>query len=297
VSQVHPHHDGVKLAQLYQHSPVIKENKEIHISWTIDNTLLGTWIILSGQNLDIKIDLFDTNIINATKDQYHKIDISGNLNLSWVSDVRFDGKLLIISSANWWEHYVFIDEFAVSQSWNKNETIQLRSSLIDLNMKKRIKTTEEFPFRYVQWWWLLDMIDENMTNNRVMQWLDAADIYASEGEKLKTELQIKWNSENITLDFLTHKTLLILKNTISWYEIHWDISKDDYGWRISWISENQISKNKANISLEAEIMFPRGLKLDIQTNNRISVIQEFESDLEIPTRYIDAKKLFSWVKP
>ena len=289
----YPNHPGVKLSQLHQFSSFIKDNKEVHISWVVEQDVIKDIAVFSwfDSPLEIDIHLFDTTEIEVGSKELHTIHLKWTILFSKSDVSTFESDLYLIREVSSSNHYLFIDEFRFQHSWDVPYLSEFWTSFINSQRKKRINVWNPHRLSYLESGRILNKIDANMTNSRVMQWLDKSSIFSSEGEELLTQLEILDQKKVLTLDFIKEKTLLVLSNAWSEYTVDGDIQSDVYGGKIQWSAVIKGDAQSATITSNSKIEFPKWLEISLITRSKKSAVSELDTDLQIPSRYIDSKKI------
>ncbi len=294
ISKKYSEHPWVSLSKIYNSNSIIQENKEIHLTWIMKKEVFTEIPVLSWTNSDLNytVHLFDTIQIIKNDKQLHKLNIKVSFDLENSKNIwDLNASMMLLTDISNNNHYIFIENIESTIKLKNDILIDTRIALLSSQKNKRIKIWNYRLLDYLQWWWLINFINNNWTNIRVMQWLDNADIYASEWPILKSEVEILWNQENVVLEFIKDNIYIVLSKSNNGYWIVWDYGKEEFWASIEGDIDYTVRKNKSTVKAMWNIEFPRGLSIDFQTRSATRLVDSVTTDIQIPNRYIDFKKI------
>ncbi len=253
-----------------------------------------TSLFWSGSTVTLKLDIFETNQITTSSDQMHKMDIKGSIDLSPdnnESNYEFEGKIYLFSDLKNASHYLFVDEIKTKKSWNSIAELDLWFSLVNTQLKRRIRVDDSKVLDYLQVWFFHKIIAKDSISNRKMEDPDGT-IYTSWNNTLDIRMQTNWVTNIAALNFINEKIWI---QASSWdsrnYLIEWDRWKEKYGGEVSWTLTHEIDRTWSVHAWNWTLTFPKWLNASFSYREKLTKLSNKTNDYQFPNQYVSFDSL------
>ncbi len=271
----------------------LEENKTTKIQFSLDGSLIWSWLLYSWQqrnwtiNLDINTLTLTGNLSSST------IEFDLTLDEKQDSTIKITGTIEVIDDKSKKITYTKILKLQKKYSWSNIDLLEQRTLLLESQLNKYIQRKRSDYIQYLYWSRWVDRINKNTSKKRTMQGLDWTNIYVSEGNDLSIQTEF-WGEEYFSETSITLKPeeiVLLLLQTSKWYEITGDILYNNYWWNITWDRQFASTKKKGISAIDLQIDFPKWLYIDLESQSTIKLLNWTTKMISLPKKYIIWKKL------